>query len=100
MTSFDEDFAAALRGDSGYRGIEPPTAAALYRLGLITEEQAWEGAREYEADWKAAWASTDWWQKTAELAWLNNASFLTRFINAGVPPLTWKSQWLKEHRGW
>jgi hypothetical protein len=95
-----DDFDAALRGERGYRGVEPSVAAGLFRLGLITEDQARQAAEEYADDWKVAWDNVQWWQRTAELAWRNSASFVTRFINAGVPPVTWKSEWIKEHRGW
>ena len=94
MTSFDEDFAAALRGDLGYSGIEPKTAAALYRLGILTEEQAWEEAYAYQADWNRAWDDSNWWWKTAELAWYNSASFWSRLFSAGIPSFKWRTAWI------
>lgn len=94
--TFDEDFAAALQGDVGYRGIEPKTAAALYRLGLITEAQAWEGARAYEEDWKMAWDTSDWWWGLAEIASQQYRGFWTQFS----PSFSWKSNWIRERRGW
>ncbi len=95
-----DDFDAALRGEPGYRGIEPAVAAGLFRLGLITEQQARQAADEYAVDWRKAWDDSNWWFKTAELAWHNTASFWSRLFSAGVPSVSWQSKWIKEHRGW
>lgn len=95
-----EDLDKALRGDLGYRGVEPSVAAGLFRLGLITEQQAREAAEEWQEDWDRAWDDSEWWFKTAELAWFNSASFLRRVLWAGIAPFSWKRAWIREHRGW
>ena len=95
-----DDFDSALRGEKGFRGVEPSVAAGLFRLGLITEEQAWEAAQEYQEDWSDAWDDENWWWKTAELAWYTSTSFWKRLFSAGYPTYSWRKKWLEEHRGW
>ena len=97
MTTFEQDFAAALRGEPGYAGIQPETAAALFRLGLITEEQAWEGALQYQRDWKQGWDDSNWWWALADVACEQYRTWWQRFIGLNY---TWKSEWIRERRGW
>jgi hypothetical protein len=93
--TFGEDFTAALRGDPGYRGVEPKTAAALCRLGLISPEQAWEEALLYEQDWIEAWDESKWWWALAEIACEQYRGFWARLWGMNF---TWKRDWIAERR--
>lgn len=80
--------------------IHPWVTEGLLYYGLITDEQAAEAKRRYDEAWDKAWDDSNWWHTLAEIAWRNEASWWEKLKWIWIPPMSWKSNWIRERRGW
>ena len=81
----------------GNKGAHPSTAAALYQLNLITQEQALAAANAYAEEWEDAWNDARWWRELSYLAYKTLPKRKRWFT---LSYFKWTDEWIKEKRGW